>query len=309
MEYVEELRKVNIKYLVLKKIKKVFMFLNIKEWLIIYRLRKSKRLFYIKEVKEYFNDSDVFAFGTGGSISNLKDFDRLKDKNVMFVTTGPLYCYLKYGFMPNMWFVHNPPSVEVLIDEAKKLNLIDKLDFSKTFIFVPSNYSDSKDVEFSSKTFKKFRRLINDKAIYVLYEEKWKGYIPGDKNIDNYLDNSYPIIPMMGSSVENIFLPFLNFIGVKNIFFSGVDHMDTGHFWDREKLYQDIHGKSLNFQEIQSNNFILECGKIARVKCKEKGINVYRLEKKETVLKDYEYIKFNEAFKMANERITSKELK
>ncbi len=295
MDYIKELKKVNIKYLILKKINKFFMVVNIKEWLIVYKLRKSKKLFYIKELKKSFKDSDVFAFGTGGSISNLKNFNRLKDKNVMFLTTGVLYCYYKYGFMPNIWLVHNPASIEVLITEARKMQLDKKLDFSNTFIFVPSNFSNSKDIEFSSKTFKKFRKMIGNNAKFVLYDEIWKGYLPGDKNIDNYLDNSYPIIPLMGSAVENLFLPFLYFIGVRNIYFSGVDHLDTGHFWDRSNYYGKALGKKISFSDIQSNEYISECVNIALKTIKDKNINIYRLEFRETILQEYEFIDFEKA--------------
>jgi hypothetical protein len=123
------------------------------------------------------------------------------------------------------------------------------------------------------------------------------------------MSNKYPIIPLIGSGVENIFIPFLHYIGVKNIFFSGVDHMDTGHFWDRARHYQDLDGTIRNFQEIQANKFIYECGRVARKKCKEKGLNVYRLEKEETILQDYEYIDFDKAFSLATGKITPQDLR
>jgi hypothetical protein len=302
-QYIKNFRKKNLKFFIVKVIRKLLMFLNIKEYIIIYKLRKNKKLFYIKELKEYFDGSDVFSFGTGGSVDNINDFDRLKNKNTLFLTTGPLYCYHKYGFMPNMWFVHNPPSVEVLINEAIKMKLDQELDFSNTFIFVPSNLSNSKNIEFSSKVFKKFRKMINNNAIFVLYDENFKGYLANDNNINNYLDNSYPIIPMMGSSVENIFLPFLHFIGVRNIYFSGVDHMDTGHFWDRNNYYGKAMGKKLNFQDIQSNQYIFECGEIARKRAKEVDVNIYRLESDETILQDYEFIEFEKVLQISTEKV------
>ena len=56
---------------------KLFLYLNIKQWLVAYRLRKSGKLFYLDELKEKFNNQDVFAFGTGGSVDNLNNFERL----------------------------------------------------------------------------------------------------------------------------------------------------------------------------------------------------------------------------------------
>ena len=288
---------------------KLFLYLNIKQWLVAYRLRKSGKLFYLDELKEKFNNQDVFAFGTGGSVDNLKNFERLSKKNTMFLTTGPLFCYLKYGFMPNMWFVHNPESVESLIMEAENMDVIKDLDFSNTLIFIPSNSSDSKDIHFSSPTFIKFRKMIKDQAIFVLYKERYKGCLPDSDNLNDFMSSKYPIIPLIGSAVENIFIPFLHYIGVKNIFFSGVDHMDTGHFWDRTRHYQDLDGTIINFQEIQSNKFIYECGRVARKKCNEKGINVFRLEKEETILQDYEYIDFDKAFSLATSKITLQDLR
>jgi hypothetical protein len=85
--------------------------------------------------------------------------------------------------------------------------------------------------------------------------------------------------------------------------------MNTGHFWDRDEYYQDISRKRLNFQNIQSDELIYECGRVARKKCREKGVNVYRLEKEETILKDYEFIDFDKAISLASRKITPKDLK
>jgi len=203
--------------------------------------------------------------------------------------------------MPNMWFIHNPDSIKVLTERIEKLGVLDKMDFSNTFIFVPSNFSKSKRIHFSSDTFIKFRKLIKDKAIYVLYEENYKGCLPDSKNLKDYM-NSYPIIPLLGSAVENVFIPFLYYIGIKNIYFSGVDHMDTGHFWDRNEYYGKAINKKIRFDQVQSEEFINKCVEIAKKKCLKKSINVYRLEKTETILKLYDYITFEEALKISSNK-------
>jgi hypothetical protein len=48
---------------------------------------------------------------------------------------------------------------------------------------------------------------------------------------------------------------------------------------------------------------------VARKKCNEKGINVFRLEKEETILQDYEYIDFDKAFSLATRKITLQDLR
>jgi len=287
---------------------RLFLYLNLTQWLCLYRLRKAKKLFYLKELQRVFSGQDVFAFGTGGSVDNLKNIEVLASKNTLFLTTGPLYCFLTYGFMPNMWFIHNSPSVEAVMLEIEERGILDQLDFSNTFIFVPSNFSNSKDIHFSSPTFIKFREMIGDEAVFVLYEEHYTGCLPGSANLADFLSGKYPITPLIGSGVENIFIPFLHYIGVKNIFFSGVDHMSTGHFWDRAHMYQNLDGSKINFQEMQANEFIFECGRIARRKCKNLGISVYRLEKNETILQGYEYISFKTAVNASSPKIRPKGL-
>ena len=295
---------VNLKRILFRIKYTTCLFFNIKQWIVLYRLKKSGKLFYLRELRQEFNGQDVFAFGTGGSINNLNNFGRLANKNTMFLTTGPLHCHIKYGFIPNMWFVHNPESVSALIKEAEDRGILDNLDFSKTFIFVPSNFSNSKDIHFSSPTFIKFREMIKDRAIFVLYRERYKGCLPDSDDFNEFMSDRSPIIPLIGSGVENIFIPFLHYIGVKNIFFSGVDHLNTGHFWDRNHHYQNSDGHLLNFQDIQANELIYECGRLARIKCKEKSVNVYRLEREETILKDYEYMDFEDALTMATKKLT-----
>jgi hypothetical protein len=294
-----------MKYKLFRIIRKFLFLIDFFEWFKIYKLRKNKQIIYMNELSQYFQSSSVFTFATGGSLSNINGLEKLKNKNIFIMNAGIVHFYRLYGVMPNMWFIHNPDSIEITLREVEKYNLKNKLNFSNTFIFIPNNFSNSKHCQFSSKAFKKFRKSINNDAIFVLYNENYKTKLPS--NIpENYLESIEPIEVISGSSVEAVFLPWLNFIGIKTIFFSGVDHMDTGHFWDRKEYYQDINGRALNFQP---NELIFECGRVARAKCKEKGISVYRLEKTETILQDYEYIEFDKAYEMASEKILPKDLK
>ena len=271
------------------------MLFDFNDWILIYKLRKNKKLFYMPELKEYFKDSDFFAFGTGGSVENIDGFEKLKNKNTLFLTTGPIHCYKKYGFVPNMWIVTNPPSMEKSIIEMQNIDI----DFSNTFIFLPSPFSNSKEVKFSSDVIKKFRKIINNKAIFVFYEKDWGNGVV----TENYLSDKYPIENVRGSAVEGTFISFLYFLGVKNIFFSGIDMIETGHFWDRKECYQDINGKKLNFEDIKSNEEVFKAGKLARQIAKDKNLGIYRLEKEETILLDYEYKEFKDAYNMSSDKI------
>lgn len=269
---------------------------DFKEHFVLAQMKKDGRILNMESMKDIYKDKDFFCFGTGGSLSNLKNFERVKNKNSLFITTGPIFCYREFGFLPDMWIITNPPSMEKFIKELEKEK--SHIDFSKMLIFVPENFSRSKEVNISSKVMKKFRKLINNNARFVLYKKNWNT----GKKTKNYLSKQYPLASVRGSAVEGTFLVFLNYLGVKNIYFSGVDMMDTGHFWNRNEAYQDINGNKLNFQEIKSNEEVFEAGKIARAQCQEHGINIFRLEKIETILTDYDYIDFDKAIELSTDK-------
>jgi len=296
----------NLRYYFNKKINFIKNILDIFEWFEYLKLKRLKRLISIHTMKKYFINSDVFAFGTGGSVDNLKSIKVLESKNLLFVTTGPFQCFLKYGFLPNIWIVHNPDSVINAMKLIRNNKCLLDIDLSEMFILVPSNFSNSKDIEFSSNVFREFRKLINNKATFVLYKEIWRGYNPSD-DCSKYL-NEYPLKPLMGSTVESQFLPFLSFLGCKSIYFSGIDHLDTGHFWDRSDYYGKSIDKKLNFEDIRPKEYMKKCMAIAIEKAINLKIEICRLEKNETTLLDYKYIDFNKAYEMASERISPKDL-
>ncbi len=259
-----------------------------------YCLKKTGKLFKLRELIPLFDGKSVFCFGTGGSIANLEGVENLRDKNLMIVTVGPLYLYKKYGIMPSIWLIHNPDSIEMFLKEVGEI----KLDFSETFILVPGNLSDSK-VHFDSIVIRKLRKKYPE-AVFVLYNEIFETVKISDKQIKNvFKKGEEPIKRMDGSTLELLFIPVCAFLGIKEIYFSGVDHMDTGHFWDRERKYQLKTGKLINFDD----NNIIENAKSAQRILKREGINVYRLEKEETVLKVYPFIDFEKALSQTSERI------
>lgn len=84
------------------------------------------------------------------------------------------------------------------------------------------------------------------------------------------------------------------------MFFSGVDHMDTGHFWDRNDPWQNEDGtpKSFDDQEV-----VIAAGEIARRRTAELGVKVSRLERTDTFLTGYPPIDLAEAVKLSTPRV------
>jgi hypothetical protein len=289
-------------------IKRALKLLNFKEHWKIASLKRQQRLFQLEELTPYFKDHSFFAFATGGSLSNLKNLERLHNKNILMLTTGIVHFYRLYNVMPNMWFVHNPDSVEMTINEMEKYNLKDKMSFEETFILVPSNKSDGK-IHFSSPVFKKFRNYISEKASFVLYEEELRPFSPATPPKDYLKPGRKPIQRLDGSSVENIFLPYLHFLGIKEIYFSGVDHLEhTGHFWDRNHAYQTMDQQLLKFEDIIPNDAIQQCSEVALKKCQEYDIRICRLEKEETRMKKYPFATLESALQRTSRKITPKDI-
>lgn len=274
------------------------------------KLKDEGRLLQMEDLHSFFKGKSVFTFGTGGSIANLKLPERLKDKNLVIVTTGFVRFYLTYGIVPNIWLVHNPETVIQTIDLIKKHGLLEKINFDEVIFLVPSNNSTSKiHSHFSAAPFKQFRNFINHRGVYVLYNENFRGNIPETVH-DSYLEEfANPIRGLRGTAVESLYLPFMRAIGVKTIFVCGVDNMETGHFWDRNHQYQTVQGKPLSFEAITPKSLISRSVKVAKEKCHKLGAKVFRLEPEETILKDfYELIDFDKALQMADKRITATDL-
>lgn len=262
----------------------------------IKKMREEGKLFFLSELIPYFKGSKVFMFGNGGSVANLKNASRLKDFNLLSVHNGPVHFFRQYGFVPNMWFVHYGPTLKVVLKEEKET----PIDFRKTFILIPANDSDS-SVYFSSPIVKKFRRK-HPEATFVLYREIESPMLPDDI-VPSYLSLGVePFRLLRGGNVENCFLPLSGFLGVSTLFFSGVDHMhQTGHFYDRSRVYQSIAGQKADFPDKE---LTLKCASVAQRIAREKNISCFRLEKEETILKSYPHINFEEALKSATPRIT-----
>lgn len=260
----------------------------------IQRMLKQGKLFYLSELIPYFKGAKVFMFANGGSVANLKGVERLSDCNLLMVVDGPMHLFRKYGIMPNFWYVHLIPQISMVLEAEKKT----PLDFSNTFILVPALDSISA-IYFDSYVMKKFRKK-HPEATFVLYREV-REFVSPDEISDSYLSLGVePIRLLGGGHIENTFLPLCGFLGIDTLYFCGVDQMDTGHFWDRSRQYQGLRGERLSFPGVE---YSLKCAEHAQKLCKEKNIKCFRLERKETVFKNYPLIDFNKAIEEATPRI------
>ena len=261
----------------------------------INKMRDDGKLYFLSELIPYFKNTNIFGFGTGGSITNLENVPVLADYNLMTVSLGPLYMKKVYGFVPNIWSLHYGPTAKEILNLEKET----PLDLSDTFIFIPANDSNS-PYFFSTPIFKEFRKH-HPEATFVLYREH-RGRMSPNNIHPLYLELGVEPLRVLGATLEGSFLPFCGFLGVSNFYFSGIDHMhSTGHFWDRKRFYQDMKGNKINFPD---EDYALKSALAAQKVCTEKNLNCYRLEAKETILKSYPYIEFKEALAKASSKIT-----
>jgi hypothetical protein len=261
-------------------------------------MRRSGTLVSISDLVPKFAGSTFFAFATGGSLANIQGLERVANHNVLMLTTAPVHFFQMHGVMPNVWLIHNPESVGMAIRTIDFYGLRGKIDFSNTFILVPRNNSKSK-IKFSDNSMRQFRKAIG-KTTYALYSEKIYSRTETVEDFTsrtaipkNYLrSGAEPIELMNGSSVETVILPFLSFLGVREIYFGGVDHRDTGHFWDRNDPWQNEDGTPKSFDDTA----LVQASGIAAIReADSKEISVYRLEADMTVLMHYDHIEFEDA--------------
>ncbi len=279
--------------------------LNLVEHLRRWCMKRSGAIIPISDLIPKFSGSTFFAFATGASLANIQEVEKVKNHNVLMLTTAPVHFFQMHGVMPNLWLIHNPSSVRMAIKAIDSYGLRGKIDFSNTYILVPDNSSISK-THFSDSSMRKLRKAIG-KTTYVLYSEKIyvrthtaEDFASGNAVPNNYLRQGFePIELMHGSSVEAVLLPFLSYLGVREIYFGGVDHQDTGHFWDPNDPWQNEDGTPKSFGDAG----LVHASNIAALKvAKSKEISVYRLEAEMTALKAYDHIEFEEALSRSSER-------
>jgi hypothetical protein len=269
-------------------------------------MKRAGSLLSISDLIPVFENSTFFAFATGGSLSNIKNVKRVENHNLLMLTTAPVHFFKMHGVMPNLWLIHNPESVRMALRTIESYELHEKIDFSNTIILVPHNKSKSK-IKFSDNNMRIMRKALGN-TTYALYSEKiYSGseliedFASGKAVPPNYVQKGVePIETMNGSSVEAAFLPTLAYLGVREIYFGGVDHRDTGHFWNRNDPWQNEDGTPKTF----TDTLLVQASGIAALKAiSASGISVYRLESDMTALTHYDHIEFEDALKRSTNRV------
>jgi len=275
---------------------------RIKQW----NLRKQWKILKIKELIKVFEWKSIYTFATGGSITNLNNIEKLKDYNLISVCLWPAYFKKKYWFIPNIRFIHWAEIVPQLLDIVKKENM--NFSLKDTFVFVPSDRSLKSKDTFSSKRIKLLCKT-HPEATFVLYKEKDGNHTPyWSKNFrEEYYAKKWhePIERLEWGYVENGFLPIAWYLWIKQIFFSWCDHMATWHFWDRERQYQTVDGKPLVFPK---NERMITGMNIAKKIAEIRWIKINRLEKNETIFKEYDFTDFETSLHLASKKITPKDI-
>ena len=209
--------------------------------------------------------------------------------NTFIFSTG-LVKYVDYfGVLPKAWFIHNEDSVLMTLEELKSSTALRKL-LSKhpLFVFVPKNFSISKNCHISSASIREIRKL-NLNIIFVLYNENYRN-IPLD---GEYSDN-FNLLKQMrgfaGTNVETAFIPLAVRLGCKKLYFCGVDHIDHGHFWNFDSPYVDKNGNIMSISKLFTQDFLQKSFLKSQKISNDHGLSVFRLSKDKTRLTDYKYV-------------------
>ena len=266
------------------------------------KMRKDGKLWYISELIPFFKEKNIFMFANGGRVANLNNVSRLKDFNLFTVHNGIYYFYKQYGFVPNMWLIRYDGAANSILELDKKKDL----DLSNTFIFVPSSDSISSVTNFNSPAIIKLRKRYPEATFVLFREVRSFDNSPSQYPKSLFSKGIEPIQGLGGANIEYFFLPFGGFLDVKSIFFSGVDHLPTGHFYDRGRQYQAVDGTLIDYPDEEKT---LECSALAKNIWKNKGKKIYRLEEKETIFQLYEHLNFENAIELASKRINPQLLK
>lgn len=290
------MNKINLKISLQEKIENFISSFLLKRlsrsWLL--DARQDCKLFYISEIKNFFDNSEFFCFGSGGSVANLQNIEVIKKKNIIASTYVPYYFQKLYNIKVNFWPISYGPVVDYVLQLEEEEGF--KMDLSETFIIIPSVESNTK-VNILSASIKRLRKK-HPEAIFVLCHRM-------EASVSNFdIPNFFlkkgiePLLCYDDNTLHNIFIPHLAYLGASKAFFSGIDLIPTtGHFWDRKLVYQSMKGLPLKFP----NDEKLEIGKNIMSKAL-KNLKIYRLEKNETRLTNYPFKNLSEVVQLTKDR-------
>jgi hypothetical protein len=277
--------------------------LNIAERVRLRALRRCGRLVQIRSLIRAFEGRSVFAIGSGGSLRNLSQVERLGRRNVLALSSAFVMCKKHYGFFPNLWLAHNSESIRFTTATMIRENIC--RDLTGVFVLIPDNFTESK-IHLSSASFRAFRRLTQDTATYVTFRERQfnkaatvDDFVSGRAIPSSFLAKGVePIELVNGSGVEAGVLPFMCYLGVRRIYFSGIDNLPTGHFWNPAPASKPL-------TEFCDNALAIAIATAAKARLDRLGVEVFRLEQEMTILRDvYEYREMDEALESSDDIIT-----
>lgn len=247
--------------------------------------RREGKLLYISEIKDFFDNTDFFCFGTGGSVSNLKNIQAIKNKNIIATTYAPYYFQKLYDIKVSVWPISYGPVVDYVLQLEKTEGF--KMDLSETLVVVPTVESNTK-VNIMSPSISRLRKA-HPEATFVLCH-RMEASVTSSKIPNFFLKKGVePLLCYDDNTLHNLFVPFLAYLGVSKIYFSGIDLIpSTGHFWNRKLFYQNMQGLHLKFPEDDK----LDLGRDI-IKRSLLNMEIFRLENNETRLKCYPYINFD----------------
>lgn len=231
-------------------------------------------------IKSKLQNKSAFFLATGGSA--IKYLDQELDKKLVFTqNAAPYYLIKNFNIKPNFWILKNQDSIKMFL----RLSGVFKLDYSNIILLVPSLQSYSK-VNISHPLLQRLIFKIPNLK-YSTFDEIYQPYITYNElnYFAHFHDKSILRYPN-GSSLEALFIPLALSLGIKKMFFSGVDQLSTGHFWDKNEYYQDINGKKLKFvnHDIVINNTkaIYEIVKdnIEILRCADDSETIFKMFKK-----------------------------
>ena len=222
-------------------------------------LKCNKNIENINKLYNEFTNNpidDCFILGTGPTINDL-DFDKLKNK---FTITVNEFCYgleIKYPeleFHPNIVCFTNSYLLERMYTD--KFDFILNSKYSANNIIILNDGADSfyksQDMDKYITQLKAYNNFFKDKNIFIVEDidkfilTKILRNFKHTDDILNYRNKYNHIIQLMAINVAN-------FIGVKNIFFSGCDFpVKYEHFYDQNIDTQNNETFEKNVNSLQN---------------------------------------------------------
>lgn len=235
-----------IKFLI--KLYNFFLIKILKKNFILNRKLNDNKIILISEIFKKFEKKFFLCFGTGESVNEIKKFKNIKNTVVVSVTYANYYLKKNFNITSDIWIVNLPEVLDYVMDIEKKEG---KIDYSKTYIFIPSFESSAKISLFHPIVHKFI--IKHPEAKFIIYHKN-EIYNQPDQLNDNHLESKFePIYCYGNNTLHNTFIPILSYFNFEKIFFLGIDlKNDKGHFFDNKLFYQSLSGKRIYFDSSKA---------------------------------------------------------